>query len=221
MLAFALLLVPVDDGSAAVERLIAALTSLDRVTYSYKRILDYPDEKYHRELSAETYVEFDRTARPVRARFQIEGPKWRQVFDGHALFYQEEGKTAQPILSPARADFVPLAPLKNSILGLATCLTELRERKLASFRLPGSGRLEFRTQNVELGPAGLEKVGYAPRYIIEYDLTTSLPIRIVQHLANEKDTIETSFRDWDLKPAARPESSWLPKQNHPHVPVRR
>lgn len=212
MLAITLALVPNGDGTAVAQKLIDALGTLDRVSYSYTRIVDYPENNYHHELKVDTYAEFDPVLKPVGARFQVRGTNWRQVFDGKTYFYQADGKAAEPIAGPERHDITSLSPLKNAPIGLAESLSSLIKRKSANFSVNSDGTLEFRTQGLEIGPCGLEDVGYSPRYVIEIDVTTSLPKKIVHHLAKEKDTIETTFRNWNLKPTARSKESWLPKK---------
>ncbi len=213
MVAISLALVSTTDGLAVAQKLIAALNAIDRVSYSYTRIVDYPVNNYHHELKVETYAEFDPGLKPVGARFQIMGTGWRQVFDGRTYFYQANGKTAEAIAGPADHDITTLSPMKNAPVGLARSLLALIDRKAARFSINSEGTLEFRTKGLEIGPCGLEEVGYAPRYLIELNSATSLPKRILHHLANQKDTIETIFRNWNLQPAPRTKESWLPHGN--------
>lgn len=210
MLAITLALVPNTDGTAVAQKIIAALSAIDRVSYSYTRIVDYPDNNYHHELKVETYAEFDSGVKPVGARFQVRGTSWRQVFDGKTYFYQADGKAADPITGPERHDIISLSALKNAPIGLAQSLSALMKSKSANFMVNSDGTLEFRTRGLEIGPCGLEDVGYSPRYVIEIDAMTSLPKKIVHHLAKDKDTIETTYRNWNLKPATRSRDSWLP-----------
>lgn len=213
MFAVALLLTA-DPGRDLALQLASKLEKLERVTFAYERKLDYPAENYSHTLKADIYIEFGRQFATIQARFQATGSNWRQVFDGQSYFHQTTGKPAEDIaLSPKAGHFDSVSPLKNSIIGLAKNLRKLADDPSQSFASPAPNQIEVKLSKRELSPSGLVSVGYDPTYVITLDAKTGLPSKIVHMLAKPKDTITTTFTDWNLEPAKRSAQSWQAQKN--------
>lgn len=208
MLAVALLTFA-DPGRDLAFQLASKLEKLERVTFAYERKLDYPSENYSHTLKAEIYIEFGRQFAPIQARFQATGSNWRQIFDGQSYFHQTTGKPAEHIvLSPKAGHFDSVSPLKNSIVGLAQSLRKLAGDTNQEFDSRAPNQFELKLSKQELSPAGLVGVSYDPTYMITLDAKTGLPSKIVHMLAKPKDTITTTFTDWNLEPAKRSAETW-------------
>lgn len=204
-----MLVISADPGRELALQLASKLDKLERVSFAYERKLDYPGENYSHSLKAEIYIEFGRQFVPIQARFQATGWNWRQIFDGQTYFHQTAGKPAEDIALGPKADhFDSVSPLKNSIIGLAKNLRKLAGDPSQSFAYPAPNQIELKLPKRELSPSGLVSVGYDPTYTFTLDGKTGLPSKIVHNLAKPKDTITTTFTDWNLEPAKRSVETW-------------
>lgn len=204
-----MLVLSADSGRELALQLASKLEKLERVSFAYERKLDYPGENYSHTLKAEVYIEFGRQFTPIQARFQATGSSWRQIFDGQTYFHQTAGKPAEDIaLGPKANHFDSVSPLKNSIIGLAQNLRKLAGDTNQKFDSRAPNQFELKLSKREFSPAGLVGVGYDPAYTFTLDGKTGLPSKIVQHLANPKDAITTTFTDWNLEPVKRSAETW-------------
>lgn len=199
-----------DSGRSAVEALAKSLSEIRQCSFTYKRVVDYPDENVHHELVSECYV--DLTARNVvDAKFQLHLPDSAVVFNGNTLFDQEGTKKPRIKFKPTVTDLEVISMLKNSVVGLEKSLRGLLADKSSTFRVMAPGKMEINSEKIEINVAGLSSIGYDPRYEIEVDGKTGLPMRIVQYFRNPKDTVVTTFTKWNLQPPVPAASTWTPK----------
>jgi len=200
---------PKDD----LNRLADKLAGLKRVSFSYRRDLNYQSDGYKHTLTAEMYVEFGRAWQPLRARYMATFPDGAEAFDGQSYWRRGKGKETENMFEPKAAYLDSLSVLKNSLIGLSYSLSAVAKEEGIALNVAkdsaGNSKISFELKGKELGiTSPLSPVQITPRYEITVDAKSGLPTKIVEFLKNRNDTITTTFTNYNLAP--KEPDSWNP-----------
>jgi thiol-disulfide isomerase/thioredoxin len=205
------------DASAVLQETEKALTSLDRVSYLYRRELNYASEGYHNILEGDVSIEFDPEQQPIGAIYQAHNDAGFDLFNGSEII---SARTAthtlqiSPIRSSEALDHV--AFLYNSMVtlrrGLPGLLSNSAIAKTVTLQTATTTVVELRIPGAVLFATGSLSPATAARdnvYTITIDRATSLPIEVRQINTQNSDFMLVQFTQVNTKPAKLPASSWF------------
>jgi thiol-disulfide isomerase/thioredoxin len=209
----------VADATPVLQKVLQRLNSLKAISYSYKRILDYPGEGYHNELTVDTYLDFTTTAQAIGLRCQFSNPDMLMVYNGSEMFYcYKKGKTIEVNYSPGVNAFKNTSSFFNSPVTLKNVLPAIIADKSIPKLLADTtiGDKSFYVADVILTNETLNSLGDYVKttkdlkfsYKLIIDKITYMPVEVLQHTLNTKDINRTVFTSINFSPAERPETSW-------------
>jgi hypothetical protein len=185
----------------ALTKLADRIDQLGSVAFDYRRDLNYASDGYKHTIAVRVYVEFGKTWRPLGARYRVISEAHDEGFDGVSYWCRLKGHTPIHMLSPEASYFGSVSVLRNSLIGLSA---SLRAAKGSGKILESAGdTFTFELKGQEVSAAKpLVPVEYSPQYEIKVDSKSGLPVKIVHRLKDRRDTITTSFANYDLAPKA-------------------
>jgi thiol-disulfide isomerase/thioredoxin len=205
------------DASAVLQETEKALVSLHRVSYLYRRELNYASEGYHNILEGNVTIEFDPALQPIGAMYQAHNDAGFDFFNGSEIV---SGMTATHTLQilPVRGSeaLERSSFLYNSMVtlrrGLPALLSDSAIAKTVTSQTATTTVVEVRISRAVLNATGTLSPILAARdtlYTITIDRATSLPIEIRQNNTQNQDSMLVQFMQVNTKPAKLPASSWF------------
>ncbi|MDP9081196.1 MAG: TlpA family protein disulfide reductase [Bacteroidota bacterium] len=207
------------DASPVLNKVLTRLNGLKTVSYTYKRIIDYPGESYHDEMTIDSYLEFNPSAQFIGLRYQFSNSGLLTVYNGVESFYcDKKEKTIEVNYSPKLDGFKNSSNLFNSYLTLKNALPGI----IADNNIPKvlsdttiSGK-QFYVADITLKNETLNSLGEYVHttmelkfsYKVIIDKGTFMPVEVIQHTLSNKDITKTQFTDINLSPAKKSETSW-------------
>lgn len=188
-----------------VTKFIDKLEKLKNVTFTYRRVLDYRDEKYYNDTT--WTVKADLTPGPSLpfTSYVVESDKYGfEGFDGSTLWTFSKAKVVKTKKEFTPVDFDSFSFMRNSIFGLSKALSASLKND------PNSVKMDGKTINWNCGnnrpniSTPLEKMEVPTRLTVELDPKNGLPKKITQFLEKEGSVIVTEFSKWDTKPQFLP-----------------
>jgi thiol-disulfide isomerase/thioredoxin len=210
---------PDTDASEVLGKVLNKLTGLKTLSYTYKRVIDYPGEGYHEEMTVNSYLDFEPAAQLIGLRYQFSNNDLLAVYNGSESFYcDKKEKTISVDNSPKAESFKYSSNLFNSYLMLKNALPAI----IADNNIPKLlydttiVNKRFFVADVILKNKTLDALGgYVPTtkelkfsYKLIIDKTTFMPVEVIQNTLNTLDLTKTQFTDINLNPAAKTETSW-------------
>jgi thiol-disulfide isomerase/thioredoxin len=207
------------DGSGILQKVVDKLNHLKAVSYTYKKVIDYPGEGYHYEDATNAYLEFEPSAQLTGLKYQFSNDNLLSVYNGSELFYcDKKEKTIDINNSPEINEFKNSANLFNSPVTLKNALPGI----IADQSIPKilsdtsiSGK-SFYVVNIILQNKTLNDLGdYVPTsikltfsYKVFIDKETFMPVEVFQNTVNTKDNNITFFSSFNFNPTPKTENSW-------------
>jgi len=207
------------DATEVLSKVLHKLAGLKTLSYTYKRIIDYPGEAYHEEMTVNSYLDFEPAAQLIGLRYQFSNNDLLSVYNGSESFYcDKKEKTISVDNSPKAESFKYSSNLFNSYLTLKNALPAiiadngipklLYDTTIAHKRFfVADVILKNKTLN-SLGEYVLTTKELKFSYKLIIDKTTFMPAEVIQHTLNTLDMTKTQFTSIDLNPAAKTETSW-------------
>jgi len=217
------------DASEVLGKVLNKLTGLKTISYTYKRVIDYPGEGYHDEATVNSYLDFEPAAQLIGLRFQFSNNDLLSVYNGSESFHcDKKGKTILVDNSPKAESFKYSSYLFNSYLTLKNALPAI----IADHNIPKLlydttiANKHFFVANVILKNKTLNALGeYVPTtkelkfsYKLIIDKTSFIPVEVIQNTLNTQDLTKTQFTDINLNPAAKTETSWYASSYDSYAP---
>jgi peroxiredoxin len=210
---------PKPGAIAILNKVMWKLNHLKSVSYTYKRILDYPDEAYHDEMVIDAYLDFAPAAQLIGLRYQFSNKDILSIYNGSETFYcDKKEKTIVVDNSPIINSFKSSAVLFNSPVSVKNALSAIITDETTPKLLYDTiiTNRKFYVVNVILKNKTLNSLGdYEPTtvdlkfsYKIIIDKTTFMPVEILQHTLKNKDINRTLFTNINFNPVPKTETSW-------------
>lgn len=207
------------DASEVLGKVLNKLTGLKTLSYTYKRVIDYPGEGYHDETAVNSYLDFEPSAQLIGLRYQFSNNDLLAVYNGSESFHcDKKEKTISVDNSPKAESFKYSSYLFNSYLTLKNALpviiSDNNIPKLLYDTIVANKR--FFVANIILKNKTLNSLGeYVPTtqelkfsYKLIIDKASFMPVEVIQNTLNTRDLTKTQFTSIDLNPAAKTEASW-------------
>lgn len=217
------------EATAVLRRLSKRMASLSRVSYHYRRELNYASEGYHNVLEGDVYIEFDPEHQPAGAIYQVHDAAGFEIYNGSEILHGIKA-THTLQMTPVRSanGLEHVSYLYNSVLTLRLALPKLLGdtgvvKSLA--RLTDSSfEVDVRIPRAVLTATGKLLPLTLPRditYRITVDRRSFLPQRVRETNSQNGDFRLVEFSRMNANPAKLPEDSWFYssyKGYHPTVP---
>ena len=190
-----------------IDSILARLESLDKVSFTYRRILDYKAPAYHHDGTWRVVGEVQREGALPFKRLWVENKDFgASGYDGRVYWSKDasDGKVRGTV-EPKPTEFDDMSALRNNIFGLSRSLrAALKADPLSVRAIPDAGaHVVLEWDCVKSRPTisvPLEPMEVSCRFRMEFDKMSWLPIKITQFLVQEGDTITTMFSGWNLAP---------------------
>ncbi|MDB5131537.1 MAG: Peroxiredoxin [Mucilaginibacter sp.] len=207
------------DGTGVLEKVMNKLNHLTTISYTYKRILDYPGEGYHHEATADTYIEFDPAAQFIGLKYQFSNDNVLVVYNGSESFYcDKKEKTIEVNNTPEINQFKSSSFLFNSPVTLKFILPRIiadqSVPKILSDTLIRNKSfyvVDIMLQDKTLNSLG-DYVATTRKLTFDYkvivDKETFMPVEVLEHTIGTKDTSTTFFTNINIKPESKADNSW-------------
>jgi thiol-disulfide isomerase/thioredoxin len=217
------------DASEVLGKVLNKLTGLKTLSYTYKRVIDYPGEGYHDESTVDSYLDFEPSAQIIGLRYQFSNNDLLAVYNGSESFHcDKKEKTISVDNSPKAESFKYSSYLFNSYLMLKNALPAI----IADNTIPKLlydttiANKHFFVADVILKNKTLNALGeYVPTtkelkfsYKLIIDKTSFMPVEVIQNTLNTRDLTKTQFTGIDLNPAAKTETSWYASSYDSYAP---
>lgn len=188
-----------------VQKFIDKLDKLKNVTFTYRRVLDYREEKYYNDNTWS--IKADLSPGPVLpfTAYTADSEKLgAEGYDGSTYWTYSKAKVVKTNKDYTPVDFDSVSVMRNSVFGLARALSASIKND------PNSVKMDGKTINWNPGnnrpniSTPLEKMQVPTKLTIELDPKNGLPKKITQFLEKEGNVIVTEFSKWDTKPQFLP-----------------
>ncbi|RYF72600.1 MAG: hypothetical protein EOO39_11880 [Cytophagaceae bacterium] len=213
-----------DDASQkateALRHVLTKLQSLQRVSYTYYRDVNYVSESYRNELSGTTFIDFQAPTSDLGFAFQLDSDTYKQVYDGSVYFMlNKKEKTMDVQKQPKRSYFASFSFFVNSPLSLRVALkTIVADETIAkSLRdtLVGTEPcqlIRFTLHSKTIGNLG-NLTSLTTKRAITYSLTVRtkdhMPIAVAQtNNVTPNDYVLTRFSNYLIDDVRPDENTW-------------
>jgi len=206
--------------NSILQKVYEKLKSLKTFRYDITRELNYPSNDYLVISKWAGYYDFSLKNKPIPFRYQIEGPRYRWIYNGIEAFeLNKSAKTFEIQAHPQKASFEYFPFLYNSVITLKNALPLLIADKNAQKTMIDTliNHRTYKLLTINMGkrkPSSLGdkfKVFKTKRnFILQIMINPAndLPMEILQKNDINQDFIKTSFTNFDLKPIKPLENSW-------------
>ncbi|OKL39096.1 TlpA family protein disulfide reductase [Pontibacter flavimaris] len=207
------------SAEEVITKVSHTLGSLEEVSYTYNRELNYPSEGYYHKLESAMYLDFASAGKAIGFRYQADDQNLFQVNNGAEIFVLDKrSKTITINRKPGRSSVENLSFLYNSPVTLRNMLPSI----LAETAIPKTladtliNNMGYYAVRFELKGRAIDNLGgyrklaeeTTTKYQLIVDQTTYFPVEVLQTNGLNGDFIKTSFTDVDLSPTSPTEASW-------------
>lgn len=200
-----------------LQKMSEALTSLTRVSYHYRRELNYASENYNNVLEGEVTIEFDPRRQPIGAIYQARNASGFNIYNGSEMLHANAAThTIQMVPVRSAKDLDHASFLYNSMLtlrfALPTLLSDPVIEKSIVRQDDSSVEISLRLPRAVLNATGTSSPITLPRdvtYRISIDRKTFLPVEVRQTNSQNNDFMLVQFSNVNTKPAMLPADSWF------------
>jgi thiol-disulfide isomerase/thioredoxin len=194
----------------------AKLSSLQRISYHYRRELTYSSENYHNILEGDVSVEFDPRQEPIGAIYQAHFENGFQIYNGSEILrVNSADHTLQMTAARTAKDLDHISFLYNSMVTLRLALPMLINDATITKSIAQCSAIvcevDLRIPHAALTATGALSPGSDRdwSYHIVLDRKSLLPVEVRQTNNVNSDFMLVQFSDANDKTAKLPAESWL------------
>lgn len=186
----------------------AKVRALQRVTYTVKRVYDYPAEQYHVERLSRLHQDYVPGENKARLRYRLESDLLLDIYNGTDRFTcNKQSKTLQLSKSVGEEELLSSGGLQHSLYMLRDGLGALGERGSGQVTCrflpspdPSVFVIEARLSKCSLEATGRLQPGNFDQHLeLTLDRKSLLPRQLVQRFP-QNGTITNTYSDYALNP---------------------